>query len=116
MWLVASRTLMFLHFAFLAFLFVGGWLGLFWQPLFWAHCLALVYAIVISILGAPCPLTKAEQALLRRAGRTAYSGDFLPHYVWSWLPCRGDEPWLLGGALAAAAAINSYPYARWLAP
>ena len=43
----------------------------------------LVYGILITWYGFPCPLTDIEKLFLSLASEQVYEGEFLPHYLWS---------------------------------
>jgi hypothetical protein len=76
------------------------------------HVPAIAYAILITIVGWPCPLTILEQRLLERAGAPVYSGEFLPHYVWSRFGLTGSEVSVAVGLIVVLAAVSARPY--WL--
>lgn len=71
-----------LHFAFLAFVVVGGYLALRWPRLIWAHLVVCAWAVVI--VAAPdvlCPLTVTENWARRRAGMSSYTEGFIDRYI-----------------------------------
>src|SRR6058998_2037367 len=69
------------HFAFLAFVVVGGALVLRWARVAWLHLPAALWGVLIEFFGWICPLTPLEIALRHRAGEAAYSGGFVAHYI-----------------------------------
>lgn len=78
---VLAETVMVVHFAFVAFVLIGGLLAR-WQPwLLWAHLPALGWSVAIITVGFDCPLTPLEQNLRARAGVEAYDGGFIDHYL-----------------------------------
>jgi len=112
--LVGARLVVGAHFGFVAFLFFG---TLLFERHRWAvfvHAPCLAYAILITVVGWPCPLTHLEQWLLGRAGAPVYSGEFLPHYVWSRFGLTGSELPVAAGLIVALLAANLLPYRSWL--
>ena len=69
------------HFAFIAFLVVGGPAGRRWPRLVPVHVAAIAATAAINLSGSDCPLTVAEKHLVRRAGREPYEGGFISHYL-----------------------------------
>jgi len=69
------------HGLFVAFVMLGAFLALRWRWLVWLHVPALIWGILIEYAGWICPLTPLENSLRSRAGETAYSGDFIQHYL-----------------------------------
>lgn len=61
---------------------IFGWLVTRNRPwLRWFHIGSLVYGILLEVFVWVCPLTYAEQWLLRRAGLRSYRESFLGHYL-----------------------------------
>lgn len=61
---------------------VLGWLLTRHRPLLrWFHIGSLIYGILLELFLWACPLTHAEQWLLRRAGLSSYRDSFLGHYL-----------------------------------
>lgn len=78
---VAADGVLFVHFAFVLFVVLGGLLVLRWPKLVWVHVPAALWGVLIEIGGWICPLTPLEVALRRAAGESGYAGDFIEHYV-----------------------------------
>jgi uncharacterized protein YjeT (DUF2065 family) len=78
---LAANALALLHLAFILFVVLGGLLLLRWPKLAWLHIPAAVWGALIEFAGWYCPLTSMENAMLRRAGETGYSGGFVAHYI-----------------------------------
>lgn len=76
-----ADTLVALHLAFVAFATLGGLLVLRWPRLAWGHIPVVVWAVAVEWLNLICPLTPLEQHLRALAGRAAYEGGFIEHYV-----------------------------------
>jgi hypothetical protein len=74
-----------LHLLFIAFVTGGATLVLRWPKVAWAHVPAVLWGVTIELTGGTCPLTPLENLLLERAGGRTYSGDFIAHYLESWI-------------------------------
>ena len=78
---LAADAVLLLHLAFVVFVVLGGFLGLRWPKLAWAHLPAVAWAALVEFSGWICPLTPLEIALRHGAGDAAYTGDFVEHYI-----------------------------------
>jgi hypothetical protein len=78
---LAADALLLAHFAFVAFVALGGTLVLRWPKLAWVHVPAALWGALVELLGWVCPLTPLEVALRRAAGDAGYSGGFIEHYL-----------------------------------
>lgn len=101
-----------LHFAFILFVVLGGFLVL-WRPrLAWLHLPMAAWGALIEFAGWICPLTPLEKRLLALGGDEAYSGGFINHYVVPLIYPEGltrELQWLLGSLVLA---INAAVYLR----
>jgi hypothetical protein len=70
-----------LHFGFLAYLVVGGFLAWRWPRTIWSHLAAAGWGLAIVVGRLHCPLTYAEYWSRRRAGETVPSQGFIDRYV-----------------------------------
>jgi hypothetical protein len=84
-----ADLLVVLHLLFVAFVGLGGLLVLRWPRLAWLHLPAALWGVGIELTGCICPLTPLERELRRRAGESAYQGDFVSHYLLPLLYPRG---------------------------
>ena len=76
-----AMAVLLVHFAWIVWV-VLGWLVTRKRPwLRWFHIGSLVYGILLEVFVWVCPLTYAEQWLLRRAGLRSYRESFLGHYL-----------------------------------
>src|SRR5690349_7716543 len=99
------------HLAFIAFVVLGGLLALRWARAAWLHLPAAAYGAAIEIGRWTCPLTPLENDLRRRAGRAAYSGGFVEHYL---LPVLYPAPfptWMSAALAGVVLAANVAVYA-----
>jgi hypothetical protein len=70
-----------IHFAFIAFVMLGGLLALRWPRLAWVHAPIVIWGVVIEFVGFVCPLTPYENWLRHRGGEQGYAGGFIQHYL-----------------------------------
>lgn len=80
-----------LHAGFVAFIVVGqivvlyglahgrAWARGFWFR--WLHLLSIAFVVMLSWVGAICPLTDLENYLRELAGEVGYPGDFISYWV-----------------------------------
>jgi hypothetical protein len=96
-----------IHFAFLAFVVIGGFLALRRPWVIWAHLAAAGWALAIVVVpGLECPLTYAENWARARAGLGTYGGGFIDRYVENVLYPARFTP--LVQALVAASVLTSW--------
>jgi hypothetical protein len=74
------------HFGYLAYLVLGGFLAWRWPRTIWAHAVAVAWAAVIVAAdllagGLVCPLTYAEDWSRQRAGEAALTAGFIDRYL-----------------------------------
>lgn len=69
------------HFTFVVFVTVGGFLVLKWNRLAWVHVPAAIWGIAIELGGWLCPLTHLENWLRHKGGSAGYSESFVTHWV-----------------------------------
>ena len=96
-----------LHFGFVLFVALGGFLVLRWPKVAWAHVPAVVWGAGIELTGWICPLTPLENFLRQRSGQARYAGDFVARYVLPVVYPEGltrDAQLVLGVAVIAANA------------
>jgi uncharacterized protein DUF2784 len=71
-----------LHFAFIGYVLIGGFLALRWRRTMWLHVPAVIWGIGIATKQVDCPLTWAERWARRNAGMAPLPPDgFIAHYV-----------------------------------
>jgi hypothetical protein len=78
---LAANLVLLIHFAFICFVLLGGFLVYKWRRLALVHIPAVAWGALIQYRGWLCPLTPLEQYLRRAAGQTGYSGGFIEHYL-----------------------------------
>ena len=104
------------HFLFVVFVAVGGFLVLRWRRLAWLHVPAFLWGVAIELTGCICPLTPLENRLRLAAGEAGYRGGFIEHRLIPALYPEGltrAEQLVLGLAvLAVNLAIYGWLVAR----
>jgi len=78
--LLADAVLV-VHFLFIVFVVVGGFLALRWPRVAWLQVPCAVYGLLIELEGWICPLTPLENRLRREGGQAGYEGGFIEHYL-----------------------------------
>jgi hypothetical protein len=79
---LAADVAMVAHFAFLAYLVVGGFIAWRWPRTIWVHAAVCLYGLFNVLIGWPCPLTHVENWGRERAGDAALPATgFIDHYL-----------------------------------
>jgi hypothetical protein len=78
---VLADLVLMVHFAFVLFAVLGGFLVLKWRSLPWLHVPVFLWATLIELTGWVCPLTPLENWLREKGGGLLYRSDFLEHYI-----------------------------------
>ncbi len=110
---IAADLTLLIHFAFVAFVVLGGLLALRWTRIAWVHVPVALYGAAIEFLGFVCPLTPLELWLRHRGGEAGFQGGFIEHYVTSALYPSGltrQAQVVLG---AGVLLLNAIIYAVW---
>ncbi len=70
------------HFAFIAYMVLGGFLALRWPRTIWLHVPVVIWGIAIELVDFVCPLTWLEAWARPKAGMTPLDPDgFIDHYL-----------------------------------
>jgi hypothetical protein len=92
-----------LHFAFIGYVIIGGFLALRWRRTIWLHVPAVVWGIAIAAKRVDCPLTWVERWARARAGIAPLPTDgFIAHYVTGVIYPAG---WVFGVQLASFVVV-----------
>ena len=92
-----------LHFAFIGYVVIGGFLALRWPRTIWLHVPAVMWGIAIGTNSVDCPLTWAERWARRSAGMAPLPpGGFIAHYCTGTIYPAG---WLGSVELAALGVV-----------
>ena len=79
--LLTADLIVLIHFAFILFVILGGFLVMKWKWFIWLHVPAAVWGALLEFFGWICPLTTLENELRRNNDREAYSSGFIEHYI-----------------------------------
>ncbi|GAC1662551.1 MAG: DUF2784 domain-containing protein [Candidatus Dormibacteraceae bacterium] len=109
-WSLLADGLVAIHFAFTAFVILGGFLAWKWRRLMFAHLPALAWGIWVEVSATVCPLTPLENHLRHLAGESGYSGGFLAHYLTPVLYPPGLTSHIQWGLAAVLVALNAIAY------
>jgi hypothetical protein len=92
-----------LHFAFIGYVVIGGFLALRWRRTIWLHVPAVIWGIAIAAKRVDCPLTWVERWARARAGMAPLPPDgFIAHYITGVIYPAG---WVLGVQLASFVVV-----------
>jgi hypothetical protein len=109
-WSLLADSFVILHFAFTAFVIVGGFLTWRWPQIAFLHLPALAWGSWVEVSHSICPLTPLENHFRHLGGEAGYRGGFLAHYLVRLLYPPGLT-WHIQWELAAALiAINVVAY------
>ena len=78
---IAADLLIVVHFAFIAFVVLGGLLVLKWGKVSVLHIPCALWGALIEFRGWICPLTPLERHFREAAGGAGYTGGFIDRYV-----------------------------------
>ncbi|GIG86691.1 DUF2784 domain-containing protein [Plantactinospora endophytica] len=70
-----------LHFGFLAYLVLGGFLAWRWPRTIWLHLCAAAWGVLVIAARLTCPLTYLEHWARRRAGDRGVGQGFIDRYI-----------------------------------
>jgi len=108
--LLADATVAF-HFAFIAFVVLGGLVVIRVPRVAWLHVPAVAWVVWLELTGAICPLTPLENALRQRAGQAGYEGGFIDHYLIPVIYPAGLTPQIQTMLGIAVLVLNATVYA-----
>lgn len=110
-WLIT--VVLALHFAYLAYVVVGGFVAWWWPKAIWVHLAACVWGMLIVLGTVDCPLTWAEDWARQRAGQAPLTAGFVDRYLDNVIyPERYVNLVRLGMALVVAVSWAG-AYLRW---
>lgn len=69
------------HYGFLGYVVLGGFLAWRWPRTIWVHFAAVAWGIVIIALRVNCPLTYLQDWARQQVGQPKLSGGFIGQYV-----------------------------------
>jgi hypothetical protein len=77
----SADAVLFLHFAFIAFVVIGGLLAVWRRGVLFIHLPAALWGVFVELTGRVCPLTSLENTFRIKAGYAGYSKSFVEHYL-----------------------------------
>lgn len=80
-WLGLADSVVAIHYAFMVYLVVGGFIAWRWRKTIVLHVLAAIWAVLIVTTKVPCPLTALQNQFRERAGEQPLSSSFINLYV-----------------------------------
>jgi hypothetical protein len=107
---VAADLVVGLHFAFILFVMLGGFLAWRWRRAAWVHLPVAAWGALIEFAGWICPLTPLENSLRRAAGDAGYAGGFIEHYVIPVVYPSGLTPAIQVALGVAVLVVNGVAY------
>lgn len=81
MYLLLADAVLALHLAFILFVCLGALLALKWRWMLGLQLPAAAWGVFVEASGTICPLTFIENDFRVRAGKAAYEGDCIGHYL-----------------------------------
>jgi hypothetical protein len=69
------------HYAYMAYLVVGGFAAWRWRKTIWLHVAAVIWAALIVTTKVPCPLTALQNHFREEAGLHPLSSSFINIYI-----------------------------------
>jgi len=114
MWFrVLADGVLAVHFLFVLFVILGGFLALRWRRLAYVHIPVALYGAAIEFLGFICPLTPLEVWLRRQGGEAGYAGGFIEHYITAALYPTGLTREVQLALGVGVLLINAIAYGLW---
>jgi hypothetical protein len=78
---VLATTVLTLHFCYLAYVILGGFLAWRWPRAFWPHLAAAAWGLAVVGVPLTCPLTYVENWARLRAGESGLTQGFVDRYI-----------------------------------
>jgi len=105
-----AEMVVLVHFAFVLFVILGGFLVARRRRVMSIHLAAAIWATLIEFSGWICPLTPLENWLRAKSGSDGYDSDFVAHYILPILYPEGltRETQIALGVLVVAINIAVY--------
>jgi hypothetical protein len=80
-YLLLAELVVVIHFGFVVFVVLGGFLIFHWRKVLWLHVPAVLWSAWIELSGRICPLTPLENWFWIKGGQSAYPDDFVGNYI-----------------------------------
>lgn len=107
---VLTTLILATHFAYLAYVVVGGFFAWRWPGTIWLHLTAAGWGLVVVATPLECPLTAAEHWSRHQAGQAGFDAGFIDRYIEGVLyPAQYTAPLqVLAGALIGTSWVVWY--------
>ncbi|MFY1633201.1 DUF2784 domain-containing protein [Solwaraspora sp. WMMB335] len=100
-----TTAILTLHFGYLAYLAVGGFLAWRWPRTIWLHVAAAAWGVLLVAADLTCPLTAAEHWSRRQAGQVGFDVGFIDRYL-AGVIYPEQYGWLARLVLASLVAVS----------
>ncbi len=109
---MAVHMLVALHFLFILFVVLGGFLAVRWPRMAYLHIPAALWGAVVELQGWICPLTPLEHRFRQATGHGAQSSGFIDRYILPLVypPGLTREGQILLGLLVVAVNVAIYGF------
>jgi hypothetical protein len=99
-----------IHYAYMAYMLVGGFIAWRWPKTLVLHVLAVVWAVLIVTTKVPCPLTALQNNFRERAGDDPLSSSFINIYIRGTFYPEGQQTLarVAAGAVILASWVGYY--------
>jgi len=110
---VLTTLILGLHFVFVAYVVVGGFLAWRWPRAIWPHLVAAAWGLAIVAGKVDCPLTWAEDWSRQRAGEAELTAGFIDRYIEGVLYPERYTGLVQASAALVIAVSWAGAYVRW---
>jgi hypothetical protein len=107
---IAADAVVLIHFGFILFVVLGGFVVLKWHFVAWLHVPAALWGGISELAGWPCPLTPLEDFLRAAGGTGGFNKGFVEHYLIPVIYPSGLTPWLQMVLGIGVIAVNAVIY------
>jgi hypothetical protein len=113
MWRGLADGVVGIHYAYMAYMLVGGFIAWRWPRTIWIHALAVIWAFLIIATKVPCPLTALQNQFRELAGGHALRNSFINIYIrGTFYPSDQQTIAQVATAAVIAASWIGYHYVR----
>jgi hypothetical protein len=111
---ILVSVILVVHFGYLAYVILGGFLTWRWPRAIWPHLAAAAWGLAVVGVPLTCPLTVAENWARQRAGERALTAGFIDRYIEGVLyPVRYTHLLqVIAGVLVIGSWLGGYAWRR----
>jgi hypothetical protein len=115
LWNILADLVLLIHFSFIVFVLIGGWLALWWRWMPWVHLPSALWAAALEFGGWICPLTPLENRLRQASGEAGYAGGFIEYYALPLVYPAGLSPRIqfVLGLIVILVNLGAYGFVWW---